>query len=126
MTLRVRASADRVLIEVQDECGGLPGEVEDKDLVPSFEQRGADRPAWALGSRSAAGVPKLTVGGSTRATCSVRDVSLPWTCRGLQFRRSRLSKPDAAGERPSRPLSPMPGYKACHVPRIYSIHYAAV
>ena len=49
VTLRVRASADCVLIEVQDECGGLPGEVEDKDLVPSFEQRGADRTGLGIG-----------------------------------------------------------------------------
>ena len=49
MTLRVRASVDRVLIEVQDECGGLPGEVEGKDLVPSFEQRGADRTGLGIG-----------------------------------------------------------------------------
>ena len=49
VTLRVRASADRVLIEVQDECGGLPGEVEDKELVPSFEQRGADRTGLGIG-----------------------------------------------------------------------------
>ena len=49
VTLRVRASADRVLIEVQDECGGLPGEVEDKDLVHSFEQRGADRTGLGIG-----------------------------------------------------------------------------
>ncbi|MQA30545.1 MAG: sensor histidine kinase [Luteitalea sp.] len=49
VTLRVRASADRVLIDVQDECGGLPGEVEDKDLVPSFEQRGTDRTGLGIG-----------------------------------------------------------------------------
>jgi signal transduction histidine kinase len=28
VTLSVRASTDRVLIEVHDECGGLPGESE--------------------------------------------------------------------------------------------------
>jgi len=49
VTLRVHASADRVLIEVQDECGGLPGEGEDKELVPSFEQRGADRTGLGIG-----------------------------------------------------------------------------
>jgi signal transduction histidine kinase len=50
VTLRVRARADRVLIEVEDECGGLPEEVEeDKDLVPSFEQRGADRTGLGIG-----------------------------------------------------------------------------
>ena len=49
VTLRVRASADRVLIEVQDECGGLPGEGEGKELVASFEQRGADRTGLGIG-----------------------------------------------------------------------------
>ncbi len=49
VTLRVRASAERVLIEVQDECGGLPGEGADKELVASFEQRGADRTGLGIG-----------------------------------------------------------------------------
>jgi signal transduction histidine kinase len=49
VTLKVRASADRVLIDVQDECGGLPGEVADKDLVAAFEQRGADRSGLGIG-----------------------------------------------------------------------------
>jgi hypothetical protein len=49
VTLRVRASADRVLIDVQDECGGLPGAGADKELVASFEQRGADRSGLGIG-----------------------------------------------------------------------------
>jgi signal transduction histidine kinase len=49
VTLRVRASTDRVLIEVEDECGGLPGASADKELVPSFEQRGADRTGMGIG-----------------------------------------------------------------------------
>ena len=49
MKLRVHASADRVLIEVQDECGGLPGEAEGKELVASFEQRGVDRTGLGIG-----------------------------------------------------------------------------
>jgi signal transduction histidine kinase len=49
VTLRVHASADRVLIEVQDECGGLPGEAEGKELVASFEQRGVDRTGLGIG-----------------------------------------------------------------------------
>jgi signal transduction histidine kinase len=49
VTLTVRASTDRVLIEVHDECGGLPGEGEGKDLVASFEQRGADRSGLGIG-----------------------------------------------------------------------------
>jgi signal transduction histidine kinase len=49
VTLRVRASADRVLIEVHDERGGLPGQVEGEELFPSFEQRGADRAGLGIG-----------------------------------------------------------------------------
>jgi signal transduction histidine kinase len=48
VTLRVGASAERVLIEIQDECGGLPGE-EASHLFRPFEQRGADRTGLGLG-----------------------------------------------------------------------------
>jgi signal transduction histidine kinase len=48
VTLRVGASAERVLIEIQDECGGLPaGNV--NELFRPFEQRGADRTGVGLG-----------------------------------------------------------------------------
>jgi len=48
VTLRVDAGADRVLIEIQDECGGLPpGDSE--ELFRPFEQRNADRTGWGLG-----------------------------------------------------------------------------
>lgn len=46
--LRVVVSADRVLIEVEDECGGLPGG-DAKELSPSFDQRGADRSGLGIG-----------------------------------------------------------------------------
>ncbi len=53
---RASASSDRVLIEVEDECGGLPdGEV--NVLFEPFEQRSADRSGLGLGlaiSRSGA------------------------------------------------------------------------
>jgi hypothetical protein len=48
VTLRVGASAARVLIEIQDECGGLPsGDV--NALFRPFEQRSADRTGVGLG-----------------------------------------------------------------------------
>jgi signal transduction histidine kinase len=48
VTLRVGGSADRVLIEVQDECGGLPsGNV--NELFRPFEQRSVDRTGMGLG-----------------------------------------------------------------------------
>jgi signal transduction histidine kinase len=48
VTLRVGAGAERVLIEVQDECGGLPaGNV--SGLFRPFEQRSSDRTGLGLG-----------------------------------------------------------------------------
>ena len=55
VTLRVAATADRVLIEVEDRCGGLPDGDPDALFRP-FEQRGANRTGLGLGlafSRSA-------------------------------------------------------------------------
>jgi signal transduction histidine kinase len=48
VTLRVGAGAERVLIEVQDECGGLAGG-SINELFRPFEQRGADRSGMGLG-----------------------------------------------------------------------------
>jgi signal transduction histidine kinase len=48
VTLRVGASAERVLFEVQDECGGLPsGDVD--ELFHPFEQRAANRTGLGVG-----------------------------------------------------------------------------
>jgi signal transduction histidine kinase len=46
--LEVGASADRVVIEVHDECGGLPGG-DLQELPRPFEQRGADRTGVGIG-----------------------------------------------------------------------------
>jgi len=48
VTLRVGASAERVLIEIQDECGGLPGGSAN-ELFRPFEQRSTDRTGIGLG-----------------------------------------------------------------------------
>jgi hypothetical protein len=48
VTLRVGASAERVLIEIQDECGGLPGG-NVHELFHPFERRSADRTGLGLG-----------------------------------------------------------------------------
>ena len=48
VTLRVIATADRVHIEIQDECGGLPsGDVD--GMFHPFEQRHANRTGLGLG-----------------------------------------------------------------------------
>jgi signal transduction histidine kinase len=49
VTLRVKANADRILIEVEDECGGLPGGGDVKELAASSEQRGTDRTGLGIG-----------------------------------------------------------------------------
>lgn len=48
VTLRVGASANRLLIEVEDECGGLAGADPDAPY-PSFEQRATDRSGLGIG-----------------------------------------------------------------------------
>jgi signal transduction histidine kinase len=48
VTLRVGASTERVLIEIQDECGGLPGE-NVNELFRPYEQRSVDRTGLGLG-----------------------------------------------------------------------------
>ena len=48
VTLRGSAAAQRVLIAVEDECGGLPEGTID-DLFRPFEQRSADRSGLGLG-----------------------------------------------------------------------------
>lgn len=48
VTVRARAEETHILIEVEDECGGLPsGDV--NELFRPFEQRGADRTGLGLG-----------------------------------------------------------------------------
>ena len=47
--LEVGASADRILIEVHDECGGLPGGDDFKAMFRPYEQRGADRTGAGIG-----------------------------------------------------------------------------
>jgi len=48
VSLTVVATADRVLFEVEDECGGLP-EGRAEDLFLPFQQRGSDRSGLGLG-----------------------------------------------------------------------------
>lgn len=47
IVLRARVGAGKAAIEVEDECGGLPGTAD--DLFRPFEQRGTDRTGLGLG-----------------------------------------------------------------------------
>jgi len=68
VTLRTTATADRVLFEIEDECGGLP-EGKAEELFQPFTQRGADRRGLGLGlSISRRGV------GASGGEVRVRDV----------------------------------------------------
>jgi len=49
VTLGAGAGAERVLLDVEDECGGLPGG-DVNALFRPFEQRGANRTGLGLGS----------------------------------------------------------------------------
>jgi signal transduction histidine kinase len=51
VTLHVDATADRVLIQIQDQCGGLPADAGDstKDLFRPFAQRNPDRTGLGIG-----------------------------------------------------------------------------
>jgi len=48
VTVRGKESGGRVLIEVEDECGGLP-EGKSEELFKSFVQKGADKTGMGLG-----------------------------------------------------------------------------
>ena len=48
VTVRARGNAERVLIEVEDSCGGLPSGMVQQAFAP-FAQLGADRSGFGLG-----------------------------------------------------------------------------
>ena len=97
VTLRVvGGSADRVLIEVQDEMRGPSGRGR-REGIPASLVRAARRRPNRLGHRPEV----LPMGGrsqrrsrSTPATSLTRDVSLSWTCRGARCQRSRSRTDD--------------------------------
>jgi signal transduction histidine kinase len=64
--LRAHGVGERVLIEVRDECGGLP-EGKAEHLFASFNQQGADRSGLGLGLSIARRAAE-TMGGSVRAS----------------------------------------------------------
>jgi hypothetical protein len=88
VTLRVGASAERVSIEVQDECDGLPGG-NVHELFRPFEQRSADRTGLGLGLAFSRWGVEANSGRISAATCRTADACSPLTCRGFQFPPSR-------------------------------------
>ena len=84
VTLRVVASAERVLIEIQDECGGLPaGNV--NELFRPFEQRGTDRTGVGLGLAFSRWGVEANNGRIYARNLPERDASSRLICPGLRF-----------------------------------------
>jgi hypothetical protein len=83
-----------MLLEVEDECGGLPDGTAD-DLFKPFEQRGTNRRGLGLGLASAAGVSKPTTAGSmremSRHTGCIFTIDLPRLFEPLRPSDSRAS-----------------------------------
>ena len=92
VTLRVGGGAERVLIEVEDACGGLPS-ASTSDLFRPFEQRGADRTGVGLGLAFCRRW-KRTAAGFTPATCRVPAACLPSISLGCGLSRSRQCRRD--------------------------------
>jgi signal transduction histidine kinase len=66
VALKARGQTGQVVIEVEDECGGIP---ESNDMFRAFgERRGKDRPVWASGCRLRGGPFGRTAGKSLSAT----------------------------------------------------------
>ena len=84
VTLRVGASAERVLIEIPDECGGLPrGNV--NELFRPFEQRGADRTGFGLGLALSRRGVEANNGRIYARNLPEKGSSSLSTCRSSQF-----------------------------------------
>ena len=101
VTLRASATEERVLIEVEDECGGLPpGKAE--ELFEPFEQRGADRTGIGLGLSICRKAARASAG-----ELLVRDLPGKGCIFALELPRCA---PDTA-----RPLAGMPQEDAHHL-----------
>jgi len=88
VTLRVKADAARVMIEVEDECGGLPAH-DAAGLFRPFEaaQRGSNGSGTWSGLQPV-GRPKRTVVCCRPVTCRAGDACSPSICPGAQARPS--------------------------------------
>jgi signal transduction histidine kinase len=102
VSLTVRRTEQRILFEIEDECGGLPpGKIE--DLFRPFAQRGADRSGVGLGLAICAKAAEIH-GGELRA----RDLPGKGCVFTLDLPRkppplsARATEEGAAGPRPPR------------------------
>ena len=102
VAVRARSTSERVLIEVQDECGGLqPGKAE--ELFLPFEQRGSDQTGLGLGlSISLQGVR------ANGGEISVRDLPGRGCVFTVDLPRARNALPEAAAPDVPDPRSAPP------------------
>lgn len=88
VTLRAYAANDRILIEVQDQCGGLPkGKIE--SMFHSFEQHHADRSGLGLGLS----ISRRAVEAS-KGRLSVRDMPGVGCMFTIDLPRGDIAKPE--------------------------------
>ena len=81
VSLQTHTTADRVRIEIADECGGLPpGESE--DLFGTFERPGVDRSGLGLGLAIAANASRETAERFRCVTYLIAGASSQLTCPG--------------------------------------------
>ena len=93
VTLRVVASAERVLIEIQDECGGLPAGMSTSCSARSSSE--ADRTGVGLGLAFSRWGVEANNGRIYARNLPDKGCVLPSTCRGSPFVRLRSSSRDA-------------------------------
>jgi signal transduction histidine kinase len=84
--LSAYASADRILIDVEDCCGGLPEGAEARLFVP-FSQTAWIAPGWVWGCRSRAPAWKPMPACCACATCPGTAACSPSTCRARRCPR---------------------------------------
>ena len=85
VTLNAYAMADRILIDVEDNCGGLPAGDAERMFRP-FTQGGDDKSGLGLGLSIAAAASKPTAASSACATSPARAASSPSTCPATRCR----------------------------------------
>ena len=85
VTLKVYAIGERILIEVEDKCGGLlPGDVE--TMFRPFTQSGANKTGLGLGLSISRRNVEANEGTLTSVTYRLRDAFSPLTCRATLCR----------------------------------------
>ena len=92
VSLNAYAVADRILIDVEDHCGGLPPGDAEKMFLP-FIQGAEDRSGLGLGFRSLAAASRPTLESSACETSQVPGAFLLSTCHATRCRKRKRRLP---------------------------------